>query len=45
MAKVFPAPVSPVISQPRQKSFRFQLNPPTDAVVWRNFNEAGQNKN
>src|SRR6516162_2268670 len=33
IANVFPAPVSPVMSQPRQKSFRFQTNPAREAVV------------
>src|ERR1700704_3943395 len=33
MANVLPAPVSPVISQPRQKSFRSHTNPAREAVV------------
>ena len=41
MAKVFPAPVSPVISQPLQKSFRSQSNPPIEAVIWRDFDAGG----
>jgi hypothetical protein len=35
MAKVFPAPVSPVINQPRQKSFRFRVKPAKRAVTFR----------
>ena len=41
MANVFPAPVSPVISQPLQKSFLSQLKPPIEAVVWRNLEVFG----
>src|SRR5262245_183288 len=33
IANVLPEPVSPVISQPRQKSLRFQENPAREAVV------------
>src|SRR5260221_5354254 len=35
MANVFPAPVSPVINQPRQKSFRFHVKPANRAVTCR----------
>src|SRR6266404_9427653 len=33
IANVLPEPVSPVISQPRQKSLRSQTNPAREAVV------------
>ena len=35
MAKVLPAPVSPVINQPRQKSFRSHLKLPIDTIIGR----------
>jgi hypothetical protein len=41
MANVFPEPVSPVISQPLQKSFLSQLKPPIEAVVWRDLEVFG----
>src|SRR6516225_4041292 len=41
IANVFPAPVSPVMSQPRQKSFRFHTNPAREAVVTGFFEVSG----
>src|ERR1700737_4731504 len=41
IANVLPAPVSPVMSQPRQKSLRSQVNPAREAVVLGLFDFGG----